>query len=146
MGITSVGREVDRQIANQLASATGGKYAAPKLAGSIHPHALPRFAVRQVCKKTIAEALKLEQALHQTKMKQRQKTVFAPAIQTSPQEAYAIRYEKSAHTLPLRYAGRTTNHAFGHAADRDLQRKSHYLELWQKSECSFEPHTPLYKM
>ena len=111
--IPKFGGEFDRQIANQLAAMLNREYGDPKLSGAIHPHRAPgfanrkpkhrqkdgsyplallRFAVQQICKKALVEARKLEQAL-QAKMKQRQKTVFAPSVQTSPQAAYFAHYE-----------------------------------------------------
>ncbi len=111
--IPKFGGEFDRQIANQLAAMLNNKYGDPKLSGAIHPHRAPgfanrkpkhrqkdgsyplsllRFAVQQICKKALVEARKLEQAF-MAKMKQRQKTVFAPSVQTSPQTAYFAHYE-----------------------------------------------------
>lgn len=57
-----------------------------------YPLSLLRFAVQQICKKALVEARKLEQAF-MAKMKQWQKTVFAPSVQTSPQTAYFAHYE-----------------------------------------------------
>jgi len=57
-----------------------------------YPLSLLRFAVQQICKMALVEVRKLEQAF-QAKMKQRQKTVFAPTVQTSPQAAYFAHYE-----------------------------------------------------
>ncbi len=111
--IPKFGGDFDRQIANQLATMLNREYGDPKLSGAIHPHRAPgfanrkpkhrqkdgsyplsllRFAVQQICKKAIVEARKLEQAF-QAKMRQRQKTVFAPTVQTSPQAAYFAHYE-----------------------------------------------------
>lgn len=111
--IPKFGGEFDRQIANQLATILNREYGDPMLSGAIHPHRAPgfanrkpkhrqkdgsyplallRFAVQQICKKAIVEARKLEQAF-QAKMRQRQKTVFAPTVQTSPQAAYFAHYE-----------------------------------------------------
>ncbi len=111
--IPKFGGEFDRQIANQLAAMLNKEYGDPKLSGAIHPHraagfanrkpkhrqkdgsyplSLLRFAVQQICKKALVEARKLEQAF-MAKMKQWQKTVFAPSVQTSPQTAYFAHYE-----------------------------------------------------
>ncbi len=111
--IPKFGGEFDRQIANQLAAMLNKEYGDQKLSGAIHPHRAPgfanrkpkhrqkdgsyplsllRFAVQQICKKALVEARKLEQAF-MAKMKQRQKTVFAPTVQTSPQAAYFAHYE-----------------------------------------------------
>ena len=111
--IPKFGGEFDRQIANQLAAMLNKEYGDPKLSGAIHPHRAPgfanckpkhrqkdgsyplallRFAIQQICKKAIVEARKLEQAF-QAKMRQRQKTVFAPTLQASPQAAYFAHYE-----------------------------------------------------
>lgn len=113
MTIPKFGGEFDRQIANQLAALLNKEYGDPKLSGAIHPHRAPgfanrkskhrlkdgsyplallRFAVQQICKKALVEARKLEQAF-QAKMRQRQKTVFVPTAQTSPQTAYFAHYE-----------------------------------------------------
>ncbi len=111
--IPKFGGDFDRQIANQLATMLNREYGDPKLSGAIHPHRAPgfgnfkpkhrqpngayplallRFAVQQICKKAIVEARKLEQAF-QAKMRQRQKSVFVPTVQTSPQAAYFAHYE-----------------------------------------------------
>lgn len=107
------GGKFDRQIANQLTSMLNKEYGDPKLSGVIHPHRAPgfanrkpkhrqkdgsyplallRFAVKQICKKALVEARKLEQAF-MAKARQKPKIVFTPAAQTSPQAAYFAHYE-----------------------------------------------------
>lgn len=154
---------------------------------------LRSFASRfsRFAKKAIVEARKLEQAF-QAKMRQRQKSVFVPTVQTSPQAAYFAHYENirghitvedfsrvdAMIALRMRanghspeavlaairdcapsirtgmekrrnwpaYAERTMNYAFGYAGDRDLQRNSNYLQLWQKIENISAQHTRRHRM
>ncbi|MCX4310564.1 MAG: DNA-primase RepB domain-containing protein [Desulfovibrio sp.] len=110
------GGEFDRQIANQLTAMLNREYGDPKLSGAIHPHRAPgfgnfkpihrqangayplvmlRFAVKQICKKALVEARKVEMALKQ-RFLEREKNApkFMPTSGLPvPQNAYFAHYE-----------------------------------------------------
>ncbi len=114
--IPKFGGEFDRQIANQLAAMLNKEYGDPKLSGAIHPHRAPgfgnfkpkhrradgayplallRFAVKQICKKALVEARKIELALKQwfmEKEKNAPKFISTPGV-PAHQNAYFAHYE-----------------------------------------------------